>query len=176
MCGIIGGVGKLDYRKFLLSGLKKLDYRGYDSAGLAFLKNKEISLYKVAGRVEDLAKIVPDFTDAEAGIAHTRWATHGEPNKDNAHPHFSMNKVFYIVHNGVIENFRSLKNLLKSEGYTFHTETDTEIIADLLEVSYLKKRNVLSAISETMRLLQGSYACAILCKNEPDLYFMVRST
>ena len=176
MCGIIGGVGKLDYRKFLLTGLKKLDYRGYDSAGMAFVKEKEISLFKVAGRVEDLAKIVPEFSNAEAGIAHTRWATHGEPNKDNAHPHFSMNKFFYIVHNGVIENFRSLKNLLKSEGYSFHTETDTEIIADLLEVSYLKKRDVLSAISETMHLLQGSYACAILCKNEPNLYFMKKAS
>lgn len=176
MCGIIGGVGKLDYRKFLLSGLRKLDYRGYDSAGLCYEKNGEIELYKVAGRVDDLSKAVPEFSDADLGIAHTRWATHGEPNKVNAHPHYSMNKVFYIVHNGVIENYRSLKNLLKNKGYSFHTETDTEIIADLLEASYLKKRDVLNAIYETMRVLQGSYACAIMCKNESKLYFMKKAS
>lgn len=172
MCGIIGGAGKLDYRKYLLTGLKKLDYRGYDSAGLAYSKDGAIHLYKVAGRVEDLAKIVPAFSSAEAGIAHTRWATHGEPNKTNAHPHYSMNRLFYIVHNGVIENYRFLKNYLKGEGYLFHTETDTEIIADLLEYHYLKSHDVLLSIAETMKVLQGSYACAILVKGDSNLYFM----
>jgi glutamine---fructose-6-phosphate transaminase (isomerizing) len=176
MCGIIGGVGKLDYRKFLLTGLSKLDYRGYDSAGLCYRKDGEISLYKVAGRVSDLDKATPQFSDAVVGIAHTRWATHGEPNKVNAHPHFSMNKKFYIVHNGVIENYRSLKNLLKTKGYSFHTETDTEIIADLLEMSYLQKKDVLNAILETMRVLQGSYACAIMCADSDNLYFMKKAS
>jgi glucosamine--fructose-6-phosphate aminotransferase (isomerizing) len=176
MCGIIGGVGKLDYRNFLLTGLSKLDYRGYDSAGLAYRKDGEISLYKIAGRVSDLDKATPQFSDADVGIAHTRWATHGEPNKVNAHPHFSMNKKFYIVHNGVIENYRSLKNLLKTKGYSFHTETDTEIIADLLEMSYLQKKDILNAILETMRVLQGSYACAIICADSSNLYFMKKAS
>jgi glucosamine--fructose-6-phosphate aminotransferase (isomerizing) len=95
MCGIVGAVGKgLDYRSFLLTGLKKLDYRGYDSAGLAYTKNGSISLYKIAGRVEALDRITPDFKDAEAGIAHTRWATHGVPNTINAHPQYSQHKKF----------------------------------------------------------------------------------
>lgn len=176
MCGIIGGVGKLDYRSFLLNGLRKLDYRGYDSAGMAYEKDGKISLYKVAGRVDDLDKIVPPFTGAVAGIAHTRWATHGEPNTVNAHPHYSEKKYFYLVHNGVIENYRLLKNLLAAEGYSFHSETDTEVIADLLELNYLKNHDVLLSITETMKVLQGSYACAILCQDDQNLYFMKKAS
>ncbi|MCI2110763.1 MAG: glutamine--fructose-6-phosphate transaminase (isomerizing) [Bacilli bacterium] len=176
MCGIIGGVGKLDYRYYLLTGLRKLDYRGYDSAGLAYRKDGKVFLKKVAGRVDDLSKVVAPFSGGEVGIAHTRWATHGVPNQANAHPHFSMRKDFYIVHNGVIENYRSLKNLLKDHGYVFHTDTDTEVIADLLEDNYRQKKDVLASILETMGVLRGSFACAIICKDDSNLYFMKKAS
>jgi glutamine---fructose-6-phosphate transaminase (isomerizing) len=177
MCGIVGAVGKgLDYRSFLLTGLKKLDYRGYDSAGLAYTKNGEISLYKIAGRVEALDRITPAFAEAEAGIAHTRWATHGVPNKVNAHPQYSQHKKVYLVHNGVIENFRALKNKLEGEGYLFHSQTDTEVIADLLESHLLKDGNCLLALEETLDDLEGSYALGILFQGESKLYFAKKAS
>jgi glucosamine--fructose-6-phosphate aminotransferase (isomerizing) len=177
MCGIVGAVGKgLDYRSFLLTGLKKLDYRGYDSAGLAYVKNGEISLYKIAGRVEALDRITPAFAEAEAGIAHTRWATHGVPNKVNAHPQYSQHKKVYLVHNGVIENFRALKNKLEGEGYIFHSQTDTEVIADLLESHLLKDGNCLLALEETLDDLEGSYALGILFQGESKLYFAKKAS
>jgi glucosamine--fructose-6-phosphate aminotransferase (isomerizing) len=173
MCGIVGGVGNVDFRKYLIEGLKKLDYRGYDSAGLAYQKDGQINCYKIAGRVEALDAIVPPFAGANAGIAHTRWATHGQPSKENAHPQMSMRGEFYIVHNGVIENFRALKNQLIARGYVFASQTDTEVIADMLERNFLRIGSVLDAIRATIDGLQGSFACAILHKGEPNrLYFM----
>src|SRR5574344_2392560 len=138
MCGIVGGVGNVDFRNYLIEGLKKLDYRGYDSAGLAYQKDGQINCYKIAGRVEALDAIVPPFAGANAGIAHTRWATHGQPSKENAHPQMSMRGEFYIVHNGVIENFRALKNQLIARNYVFASQTDTEAIADMLERNFLR--------------------------------------
>jgi glucosamine--fructose-6-phosphate aminotransferase (isomerizing) len=177
MCGIVGAVGKgLDYRSFLLTGLKKLDYRGYDSAGLAYTKNGSISLYKIAGRVEALDRITPDFKDAEAGIAHTRWATHGVPNTINAHPQYSQHKKVYLVHNGVIENFRALRHKLEGEGYLFHSQTDTEVIADLLEAHLLKDGNYLLALEETLDDLEGSYALGILFAGDSKLYFAKKAS
>lgn len=173
MCGIVGGVGNVDFRKYLLEGLKRLDYRGYDSAGLAYFMNEKVNLYKVAGKVEALAQIVPDFGGASAGIAHTRWATHGQPSKENAHPQMSFKGEFYVVHNGVIENYCDLKNQLKVRGYEFKSQTDTEVLADLLERNYLRMGSVLGAIAESIKSLEGSFACAILHKDEPNrVYFM----
>ena len=176
MCGIVGGVGKINYREYLISGLKKLDYRGYDSAGLSFANNGEIKTYKVLGKVEALNQIVPEFS-ASAGIAHTRWATHGQPSVVNAHPHSSNQGLFTIVHNGVIENFRSIKNQLIARKYTFHSETDTEVIANLIERFYIRCGSVLEALRETIEALEGSFACGILFKDEPDkVYFMKKAS
>lgn len=177
MCGIVGGVGKIDFRSFLIGGLRKLDYRGYDSAGLAYAKDGRITVHKTAGTVDKLDGITPVFSGAEAGIAHTRWATHGVPSTANAHPQVSMNGIFYVVHNGVIDNFRALKTELKAKGFSFKSETDTEIIADLLEFHYRTlKTDPLSAIAKTIKELEGSFACAILVAGRRELYFMKRSS
>jgi glutamine---fructose-6-phosphate transaminase (isomerizing) len=176
MCGIVGAVGKVDFRPFLLNGLKKLDYRGYDSAGLAYEKNGKVFLYKIAGRVEALEAITPHFVDAEVGIAHTRWATHGVPNKTNAHPQASASGLFYIVHNGVIENYRALKTELKNKGYQFHSETDTEVIADIIESYFLRYKDVVKALQATVKELEGSYACAIIHEGDEHLYFIKKSS
>ena len=177
MCGIVGGSGKIDFKNYLLSGLKKLEYRGYDSAGLAYCLDGEIKLHKTAGRVESLAAIVPDFSGASAGIAHTRWATHGHPTAKNAHPHVSNQGLFTIVHNGVIENFRFLKQQLTVRGFHFDTDTDTEVIANVLERYYIRSGNVIEAMRQTMENLEGSYALGILFSKEPGrLYFMKKSS
>jgi len=177
MCGIVGGVGKIDFRSYLIKGLKKLDYRGYDSAGCAYYLKNKIEMYKIAGRVEALDAIVPEFSGATAGIAHTRWATHGQPSKENAHPQESMKREFYVVHNGVVENFRSLKNQLIACDYVFGSQTDTEVIANTLERNFLRIGSVLDAIRATVESIEGSYACAILHKGEPNrLYFMKNSS
>ncbi len=173
MCGIVGGVGRFDIRNYLLDGLRDLDYRGYDSAGLAFPTGQSIEIFKSAGTVDYLDQITPKQIDAIAGIGHTRWATHGEPSKVNAHPQESMRGNFAIVHNGVIENFRALKNRLLGYGYTFKSETDTEVIANLLEHNYRKNNDVMDGIRRTIDELQGSYAVAIVFKFDEDkIYFM----
>lgn len=175
MCGIVGAVGKVkNYSKFVLDGLASLDYRGYDSAGVSFLNNnQEFACYKVVGTVDDLRKKVPNKVEASSAIGHTRWATHGQPTLNNAHPISSMRGLFNLVHNGVIENYRSLKKKLLEKGYTLKGETDTEIIANILEYIYLKNpHDVLIAIERLMKILKGSYALAILFKEEPNkLYF-----
>lgn len=173
MCGIVGGVGKFDIRDYLLNGLRDLDYRGYDSAGIAFSTGQSVEIYKTAGTVDYLDQIAPKQIDASAGIGHTRWATHGEPSKINAHPQESMRGNFAIVHNGVIENYRALKNRLLGYGYTFKSETDTEVIANLLEHNFRKNNDVLDGIRRTIDELQGSYAVAIVYRYEDEkIYFM----
>jgi len=177
MCGIVGAVGKIDVRKFLIEGLYALDYRGYDSAGVAFIKDGQFFVKKQVGRVEALDKSVDKNIDAHIGIGHTRWATHGEPSESNCHPHFSSKEEFGIIHNGVIENYRSLKTRLIENGFTFYSETDTEVVANLLEYHYRKNKDVLDAIRRCIDDLKGSFAIAILHKGEEDkLYFMKRSS
>ncbi len=174
MCGIVGSVGEQQLRKFLLNGLKSLEYRGYDSAGTAFLTKGEFQVFRLPGRVDDLNRLVPSVYTAAAGIGHTRWATHGEPNFTNAHPHTSMHGWFTLVHNGVIDNFRLLKRKLEQEGYTFASETDTEVIANLMEWHYLHaaKKDILKSVQLTIEDLEGSYALAILFKNDDTrIYF-----
>ena len=177
MCGIVGGVGNIDLRQYLISGLKKLEYRGYDSAGIAYAENGKIIVDKVAGRVSSLDAIVPTDIHPTCGIAHTRWATHGQPNASNAHPHQSNQKLFTIVHNGVIENFRPLTHQLSVRGFHFDTETDTEVIANVLERYYIRSGSVLEAISQTVDALEGSFACGIMFQGEPKrLYFMKKAS
>ncbi|MFZ9197200.1 MAG: glutamine--fructose-6-phosphate transaminase (isomerizing) [Bacilli bacterium] len=174
MCGIVGTVGETKLREYLISGLRSLEYRGYDSAGTAFLTKEKIEVFRLPGRIDDLSKVVPATMHGAAGIGHTRWATHGEPNFVNSHPHSSQKSIFTIVHNGVIDNFKSLKKKLQNQGYQFQSDTDTEVVANLMEMHYFKdaKENPLLAIKKTIEELEGSYALAILFKGDDSkVYF-----
>ena len=140
MCGIVGYIGDRDVYPILISGLKRLEYRGYDSSGIAIVNNGKPTVYKVKGKISDLENFIGNQSKAGTiGIGHTRWATHGEPNDVNAHPHTSMNGKFIIVHNGIIENYAVLKQRLIKRGYTFKSETDTEVLANLIEYMNLYK-------------------------------------
>ena len=176
MCGIVGAVGKLDIRKYLLEGLYSLDYRGYDSAGVTFLDDS-FKTYKAVGKVSVLDGKVPQVVDASLGIGHTRWATHGAPTEANCHPHFSTHGQLAIVHNGVIENYRALKTRLIEYGYSFYSDTDTEVIANLLEFNFRKNNDMLDGIRRTIEELEGSFAIALINIDEKDkLYFLKRSS
>ena len=173
MCGIVGGVGKIDFRSYLIKGLKKLEYRGYDSAGVCVDDDGKFEIHKEVGKVDKLAALLGDELKGTVGIAHTRWATHGQPSVANAHPHLSCSGKFAIVHNGVIENFRPLRDELKQKGYKFASDTDSEILIDLVEEEYLHLNDVLLAIESAKRRVEGSYAAAIIKVDEPGrLYFM----
>lgn len=177
MCGIVGGVGNVPLREYLITGLKKLEYRGYDSAGIGYFESGQVIVQKVSGRVSSLEEVVPTSIHPSCGIAHTRWATHGQPNASNAHPHQSNKKLFTIVHNGVIENFRPLRQQLAVRGYEFHTETDTEVIANVLERFYLHSGSVIEALAQTEEALEGSFACVIIFSEDPSrLYFMKKAS
>lgn len=178
MCGIVGAIGDLDLRKYLIEGLYSLDYRGYDSAGVTFLNdNNDFSTFKAVGKVTELDKKVPLEVFHNIGIGHTRWATHGAPTEENCHPHFSSHNEIALVHNGVIENYRALKTRLIEYGYTFYSETDTEVIANLLEYNYRKNNDMLDGIRRTIEELEGSFALAIINIKEKDkLYFAKRSS
>ena len=174
MCGIVGTVGENQLRNYLINGLKSLEYRGYDSSGTAFLTNQKLEVFRLPGRIADLNQLVPPTMHGAAGIGHTRWATHGEPNFVNSHPHSSEKNIFTLVHNGVIDNFRSLKKKLENKGYHFQSETDTEVIANLMEMHYFTgaKKNALNAIKLTLEDLEGSYALAILFQEDDSkVYF-----
>ena len=175
MCGIVGYIGDKQAYSILINGLKRLEYRGYDSAGIA-LFNKEIKIYKKKGKVSDLeAHVSNEDIAGNIGIGHTRWATHGEPNDINSHPHSSMNGKFVLIHNGIIENYTRLKNKLIDRGYTFQTETDTEVLVNLIEYIYIKG-NVSAEIAVRLALSKviGAYGLAIICKDEPDKLIAAR--
>ncbi len=161
MCGIVGYIGKSKATPILINGLKSLEYRGYDSAGIALLNNKNIEVFKEKGRVRALEETIND-SEATIGIAHTRWATHGCPSKENAHPHLDNSKRFAVVHNGIIENFLEIKEFLKDKGYTFLSETDTEVIPNLIDYYYKKEKNCLKAFKMALKELKGSYAILVL--------------
>jgi glucosamine--fructose-6-phosphate aminotransferase (isomerizing) len=172
MCGIVGTIGEKALRTYLIEGLRSLEYRGYDSAGTSFIDQGKVTTYRLPGRIADLEGLVPKEVTASAGIGHTRWATHGEPNFTNAHPHTSNRGLFTLVHNGVIDNFRILKRKLETQGFTFASDTDTEVIVNLIEFHYLKGLTPLKAIQKTIEELDGSYALAILFKEENErIYF-----
>ncbi|MCQ2462462.1 MAG: glutamine--fructose-6-phosphate transaminase (isomerizing) [Clostridia bacterium] len=174
MCGIIGYTGT-NAVPYLIKGLEMLEYRGYDSAGIAVTAKGAIQCVKREGRVSRLRKAVDALPFSSTGIAHTRWATHGKPDETNAHPHISKSGIFAVVHNGIIENFSVLRTQLEKEGYAFTSQTDTEVIAHLLEKNY--SGSVTDAMRETLPLLEGSYALGILCSEYPEnIYFAVRSS
>jgi len=168
MCGIIGYIGQKKTVPILIDGLSKLEYRGYDSAGLCVLENKELKTIKKKGRIADLAKDKGiDNLSAVLGIAHTRWATHGEPNEKNAHPHLDCSGKIAIVHNGIVENHQSLKKLLIKHGHNIKSDTDSEIIAHLIEKFY--KGNLEQAVVQTLNLIEGAYGIAVLHRDEEKI-------
>ena len=174
MCGIVGGTSNRNVLPILVEGLRRLEYRGYDSAGVAYKNNGKISLVKNAGRVEELAdKLNSKNNSANIGIAHTRWATHGVPSEKNAHPHNSKNNI-YVVHNGIIENHLTLKGTLLKEGFKFSSQTDTEVIAHLIQFYMEKGKDLDSAVISTIAKLKGAYALGILDKNNPETLIGVR--
>ncbi len=175
MCGIVGYIGGRDAYPILINGLKRLEYRGYDSAGIAMVDNDTV-VYKCKGRVKDLEEFVAgnDIT-GNIGIGHTRWATHGEPNDTNAHPHESMHGKFVIIHNGIIENYATIKEKLIAKGYEFSSETDTEVLANLIEYMYLKA-DVEAEVAVRMALAKvvGAYGLVVICKDEPNKLIAAR--
>lgn len=177
MCGIVGYVGKNQAAPILLDGLSKLEYRGYDSAGMAIFDGEQISIQKSVGRLKVLSELTHDgdTMPGTIGIGHTRWATHGEPSDANAHPHFNEDRSIAVVHNGIIENYQKIKAVLGARGYHFVSETDTEVIAHLLDYYYKKyDKNALSAITKVIHRLEGSYALGIIFLEQPNLVYSVR--
>ncbi len=175
MCGIIGYIGTKPAREIIINGLKRLEYRGYDSAGMA-LVNGETKIFKCASRVKDLEEMVNQTNfNGSTGIGHTRWATHGEPNELNAHPQVSYKGNFILVHNGIIENYASLKKHLEGRGIIFTSQTDTEVLANLIEHLYIEgDMSAEQAITSALNRVVGAYGLVIICKREPDRLFAAR--
>lgn len=172
MCGIVGYVGHKNAINVLMSGLKTLEYRGYDSAGIAYRTTNRIEIIKASGKIKNLENKLKKGINSHIGIGHTRWATHGKPNETNSHPH-RVGK-FTIVHNGIIENYEALKKLLIKSGYKFKSDTDSEVVAGLLDKLYKEKPDILKVLKEIKNLLIGSYALGILCDEKPDTLYAIR--
>ncbi len=173
MCGIVGYIGNRVAIPVLLDGLHRLEYRGYDSAGMALIENGDIVIKKTKGKVSELQRMVKNLrSDARLGIAHTRWATHGEPSSRNAHPHTDSRGDLAIVHNGIIENYNALKTYLIDKGHSFKSETDTEVLVHLIEEHY--NGSLLETLSQCLVEVQGTYGIALVSKKEPDRIFAAR--
>ncbi len=173
MCGIVGYLGPKNASEVIVDGLSKLEYRGYDSAGVAVCNDGELEIRKFKGRLAVLAEdIEKNEMKGNLGIGHTRWATHGEPSDVNSHPHFNMDKTIAVVHNGIIENYMELKEELKEDGVEFRSETDTEVIAHLVDKYY--EGNLLDAVYKTVARLRGAYALGVICKDNEDELVAVR--
>lgn len=168
MCGILGYIGKKEIVPLLIDGLGKLEYRGYDSAGLCIRNENGLETIKKKGKINELANN-PALKELHGtiGIAHTRWATHGEPNEINAHPHFDCKKEIAIVHNGIIENYFSLKEILQKEGHKFISQTDSEVLVHLIEKFY--KKELAEAVAEALKLVEGAYGILVICKKESKI-------
>lgn len=179
MCGIVGYLGDANVYDRLIKGLHRLEYRGYDSAGVALVSPEgKLSVFKAKGKVSNLESFCADKDlSAQAGIAHTRWATHGEPSDTNAHPHFSEDGNIAIVHNGTIENYKVLKDALIQHGCKFHSETDTEVLVQLIEyIRVSNKCSLVSAVRQALKQVVGAYAVAVLEKNNPDTIIAARQS
>ncbi len=175
MCGIVGFTGSSQAIGFLLEGLSRLEYRGYDSAGIAVLNNKQIHIVKTVSRISNLISKTRERNDlfGTVGIGHTRWATHGEPSDQNAHPHVNSGCRFAVVHNGIIENYSEIRSELTSEGVVFKSDTDTEVIPHLIS-KYYNNNNLLQAVTKAIKRLKGSYALGIICTDYPDTVVAAR--
>lgn len=176
MCGIVGYIGKRQAYPILIKGLQRLEYRGYDSAGIALIDNDKLNIYKAKGKVSDLVHFAEQQDiSGTIGIAHTRWATHGEPNQINAHPHYSQSETLALIHNGIIENYAVLKQGLLEQGYKFVSETDTEVLVQLIE--YVKITNdvdLTEAVQLALNQVVGAYAIAVIEKSNPDVIVAAR--
>ncbi len=173
MCGIVGAVAQRNVVGILVEGLRRLEYRGYDSAGIAVLENNTIEIRKEVGKVVNLENSIEQQpTSSYTGIAHTRWATHGKPTQQNAHPHLSENIA--IVHNGIIENHDELRAELKSQGYVFKSETDTEVVTHLIHRFFKQSQDLLSAVKESIALCDGAYALGVICTENPNTMIAAR--
>ncbi len=169
MCGIVGYIGEQDATPIILSGLKRLEYRGYDSAGIAVLDNGDIQIRRDAGKLSKLEALVSDTPiHGKIGIGHTRWATHGEPNARNAHPHIGSTGEFVVVHNGIVENYLTLREELMAEGTSFRSETDTETIVHLIEKFYASGSSLVDSVRQTLKQLKGSHGIVVMSSREPD--------
>ena len=176
MCGIVGYVGQQEAAPILLDGLRRLEYRGYDSAGIAVCGDGQLRVKKSRGRLQVLSDLTHDGADlpGHLGIGHTRWATHGEPNDINAHPHVSQSGRIAVVHNGIIENYAELKEQLLHKGYGFRSETDTEVVAQLLDYYYADCGDIFEAMIRMLHAVDGAYALGIICADYPDRLLCAR--
>lgn len=179
MCGIVGYIGDREAYPILVGGLHRLEYRGYDSAGIALIDaGGALNVYKTKGKVAELERFAESKNvSGTIGIAHTRWATHGEPNDANAHPHYSQSETLALVHNGIIENYQVLKKALQQQGFTFRSQTDTEVLVQLIE--YVRQTNgcdLCSAVQQALQQVVGAYAIAVIEKNNPDLIVAARKS
>ncbi len=174
MCGIVGYIGEREKKEIILNGLKELEYRGYDSAGLAVLKEGDISYFKAVGKLDNLREKTKEFTSNGFGLAigHTRWATHGKPTELNAHPH--LGEFSYVIHNGIIENYQELKKELQDKGVNFLSQTDSEVIVHLFEEN-LKENEPFEAFEKTIKSLKGAYAILLITKADPEKIFFAKN-
>ncbi len=178
MCGIVGYIGNRGVIPVLLEGLRRLEYRGYDSAGVVFLEKGEIKVMKTKGRIFDLEEKIFKFPPSEAvspGLGHTRWATHGEPSEENAHPHIDCSSKLALVHNGIIENYQALKNMLVEKGHRFVSATDTEVIVHLVEEKLKETGDIKKAFFKALKELKGAYAVGLISSENPDFILVARN-
>jgi glucosamine--fructose-6-phosphate aminotransferase (isomerizing) len=175
MCGIVGYIGNKNSVPIIIEGLKRLEYRGYDSAGVGILEDKGAEVYKREGKVSELESEIASLNlDSKIGIGHTRWATHGVPNTVNAHPHFNNDKTLLVIHNGIIENYSVLKKSLKAEGYEFVSDTDTEVLVNLIDTFLKKGKCLLESVRLALAKVDGTYGIAAIYKEEPDKIVVAR--
>jgi glucosamine--fructose-6-phosphate aminotransferase (isomerizing) len=175
MCGIIGYIGNKNCTEILLSGLKLMEYRGYDSSGIVLVNNNKLNIYKEKGKIKVLEALISSNgkkSAATVGIGHTRWATHGEPSKLNAHPHANETETIALIHNGIIENYHAIKQRLSKEGYNFKTQTDTEVLVHLIDKCYTG--DPLKAVSQALKLVEGTYGICVVFKDHPDIIIGAR--
>ena len=175
MCGIVGYIGTKNCAPLIVNALKRLEYRGYDSAGVAVIAHQKLTVHKKAGKVSELVALVDaNPMVGTIGIGHTRWATHGAPTDLNAHPHTDQHGRFAMIHNGIVENYSTIKQRLQREGWEFKTQTDTEVLVQLISFFYDKVHDFETAVRLGLKEVEGAYGIAIICTDEPDKLIAAR--